>query len=115
MPLTACGQPRGNFITLYLLPSCSPGGICGSYVKGTFESEYILLHLTLEQFQDGKVQMRAEAAADMFSWATTDVVLERTGDALKIAEVAGESYLLPAGCDQVIDLNVTIQCHEHVP
>lgn len=113
--LDACSQPRGSFITLYLLSSCSPGEICGSYVKGTFDSEYILLHLSLEQTQGSQVQMHAEAASDMFSWATTEVVLERTGNALQIAEDAGESYLLPAGCDPVIDLNVTIQCHEHVP
>ena len=87
--LAACGQPRGDFITLYLLPACTLGEICGSYVKGMFESEFILLHLTLEQIKGGKAQMQAVPAADMFSWAETHVLLERAGIAFSWTRVGG--------------------------
>lgn len=103
------------FITLYLQPGCGVGEACGSYVKAVFESEFILFRLTLQGFDGSVVKMFAEAMWDEFSWANTEVDIEATGAGLLVTEAAGESYLVPPGCDPLIVGSTTIGCSESVP
>ncbi|NIS80762.1 MAG: hypothetical protein GTO14_11260 [Anaerolineales bacterium] len=113
--LTACTDPRGSFITLYMLPTCAVGEHCGNYVKGAFESEFILLKLTLLEFEGDKIKMYGDAGTGMFEWASTDVEIERVGAEVLISEATGESYFLPSGCDPIIDQQTTIGCYEYLP
>ncbi len=107
------GYPLGNFLTMFLLPSCSVGEMCGSYVKGRFDSEFILYHLTLIEIQGSKVIMFGDAGGGMFEGMNMDVEIERVGPNLRVADTFGESYILPPGCDPVID--TAFQCWDTVP
>ncbi len=107
------GYPLGNFLTMFLLPSCSVGEMCGSYVKGRFDSEFILYHLTLIEIQGSKVIMFGDAGGGMFEGMDMDVEIERVGPNLRVADTFGESYILPPGCDPVID--TAFQCWDTVP
>jgi hypothetical protein len=111
-----CSSPAGAFATLFLKPHCLIGEYCGNYVKGVFESEFILLKLKLIGIQGTVVWMRGEADA-MFSWATTDVTIERAGANVRIEEKGAGQYIhvLPPGCDPVIKTETGIGCYEHVP
>jgi hypothetical protein len=111
-----CTSAVGNFVTLYLKPHCVIGEYCGNYVKGRFESEFILLKLTLIGIQGSVVWMHGEASG-MFSDATTDVTIERAGANVRIEEKAASQYIhvLPPGCDSVIQTQTGIGCYEHVP
>ncbi len=113
--LTACTDPRGQFITLYLLPTCDTGELCGNYIKAAFESEYIRLQLTLLEIQGSKVRMYGDAGDEMFAWASTEVEIERVGADVLIREATGERYVLLSGCDPVIEQATSIGCYEHVP
>lgn len=113
--VAACTQPIGPFLTLYLLPSCEVGELCGNYIKAAFDSEFIRLQLTLLEIDGSVVRMYGDAGSDMFAWASTEVEIELAGDDVLIHEAAGESYVLPPGCDAVIASNATIGCFEHVP
>ncbi|MFN2299922.1 MAG: hypothetical protein ACK2UB_13835 [Anaerolineales bacterium] len=118
VPYTAypCTVPSGNFVTLYLKAHCVIGEYCGNYVKGRFESEFILLKLTLLGIQGQTVWMHGEAGSGMFSWATTDVTIERVGNMVKIAEQAAQQYIhvLPKGCDPVIQSGCGAGCFEYL-
>jgi hypothetical protein len=107
------GYPLGNFLTMFLLPTCSVGEMCGSYVKGRFDSEFILYHLTLIEIQGDKVIMFGDAGGGMFEGMNMDVEIERVGPNLRVADTFGESYILPPGCDTVID--TAFQCWDTVP
>lgn len=113
--LSACVDPIGPFVTLYLLPACSVGEHCGNFVKAAFESEFILLKLTLVEIQGATIKMYADAGSGMFASHSTDVEIERVGADVRITEATGASFILPPGCDPVIDLQTTIGCFEHVP
>ncbi len=112
-----CSSALGPFVTLYLQPTCVIGQHCGNYVKGAFESEFILLKLSLIGINGSTIWMHAEAVSGMFSWASTDVKIERVGANVRITEVAGSGdiVLLPPGCDSKIQTQTTIGCYEHVP
>ena len=112
--LVACTEPVGSFVTLYLLPDCDLGQLCGNYVKGTFDSEYILFKLTLNEIQGAQASMYGDAGTGMFSWASTDLVIERSVDELILTEASGEGYILTLGCDPVIQQNVTVGCFEQI-
>jgi len=112
--LVACTEPVGSFVTLYLLPECDLGQLCGNYVKGTFDSEYILFELTLSGIQGTQALMYGDAGTGMFSWASTDLVVEWSADELILTEASGEGYLLAPGCDPVIQQNVTVGCFEQI-
>jgi hypothetical protein len=118
VPYTAypCTAASGNFVTLYLKPHCVIGEYCGNYVKGRFESEYILLKLTLLGIQGSTVRMHGDAGSGMFSWATTDVAIERVGNTVQVAEQAASQYihLLPGGCDPIIQGETTAGCFEYL-
>jgi hypothetical protein len=111
-----CSGATGDFVTLYLKPHCVIGEYCGNYVKATFASEFILLKLTLLGIQGSEVWMHGEAGG-IFSWATTDVTIERLGNNVRIAEKGGQEYIfdLPPGCDPIIKTETGIGCYEHVP
>lgn len=51
----------------------------------------------------------------MFASASTDVEIERVGTDVRIREATGSSFILPSGCDLVIDAQTTIGCYEHMP
>ena len=112
-----CSSALGPFVTLYLLPNCVIGQHCGNYVKGAFESEFILLKLTLIGIDGSTIWMHGDAGSGMFAWASTDVKIERVGSNVRITEIAGagDIVLLPPGCDPIIHNQTTIGCYEHVP
>jgi hypothetical protein len=112
---TACAGASGDFATLYLQPHCVVGEYCGNFVKGTFASEYILLKLTLLGIQGSTVWMHGEAGG-VFSWMSTDVTIEREGNAVRIVEKAGQQYIhvLPNGCDPIIKTETAGGCFEHL-
>jgi hypothetical protein len=112
-----CASALGPFVTLYLQPTCVIGQHCGNYVKGAFESEFILMKLTLIGIDGSTIWMHADAGSGMFAWASTDVKIERVGGNVRITEVAGagDIVLLPPGCDPKIKTETTIGCYEHVP
>lgn len=112
--LSPCTEPVGNFVTLYLLPVCDQGEICGNYIKGTFDSEYILLKLTLNEIRGAQVLMYGDAGTGMFSWASTDLTIERSGGELTLIEASGEGYVLLPSCDPVIQQNVSAGCFEQI-
>lgn len=112
--LVACTEPVGSFVTLYLLPSCDLGQLCGNYIKGTFDSEYILFKLTLNEIQGAQAWMYGDAGTGMFSWASTDLVIERSVDELILTEASGEGFVLFPGCDPVIQQYVTVGCFEQI-
>ena len=93
------------------------GQHCGNYVKGAFESEFILLKLTLTGISGSTIYMYGDAGSGMFAWASTDVQIERVGSNVRIIEVAGsgDTVILPPGCDSKIQTQTTIGCYEHVP
>jgi hypothetical protein len=111
-----CTSALGPFSTLYLQPTCLVGQHCGNFVKGAFESEFILLKLTLTGISGSTIYMHGQASG-MFSWATTDVKIERVGANVRVTEVAGSGdvTILPQGCDPIIQSQTTIGCYEHVP
>ncbi|MBN1438799.1 MAG: hypothetical protein JW929_05245 [Anaerolineales bacterium] len=111
-----CDDAWGDFVTLYLKPHCVIGEHCGNFVKGTFASEFILLKLTLIGIQGSVVWMHGEAPG-MYSWATTDVTIERAGNDIRIEEQGGQEYIfnLPPGCDPIINSETSIGCYEHIP
>lgn len=112
-----CSSALGPFNTLYLQPTCVIDKHCGNYVKGAFESEFILLKLTLKGINDSTIWMHGDAGSGMFAWATTDVKIERVGANVRVTEVAGagDVVILPQGCDPIIKTQTTIGCYEHVP
>jgi hypothetical protein len=107
------GYPLGNFLTMYLLPTCSIGDMCGSYVKGRFDSEFILFHLTLVDIIGDTVYMYGEPSAEMFAGMEMDVEISRAGPNLSVVESNGESYTIPPGCDPVI--SDAFRCWDTVP
>ena len=111
-----CTAPSGNFVTLWIKSHCTIGEYCGNYVKGRFESEFILLKLTLLGIQGPVVWMHGEASA-MFPDAATDVKIEREGgNKVRITEKTGQKYIhiLSRGCDSVIVENTSIGCFEYL-
>ncbi|MEJ2551533.1 MAG: hypothetical protein P8Z42_00950 [Anaerolineales bacterium] len=112
-----CSSALGPFVTLYLQPTCLIGQHCGNYVKGAFESEFIRMKLTLIGIDGSTIWMHADAGSGMFSWASTDVKIERVGANVRVTEIAGSGdiVLLPPGCDSKIQTQTTIGCSEHVP
>jgi hypothetical protein len=112
-----CASALGPFVTLYLQPTCVIGQHCGNYVKGAFESEFILLKLTLIGIDGSTIWMHADAGSGMFASSSTDVKIERVGSNVRITEVAGSGdiILLPPGCDPKIKTQTSIGCYEHVP
>jgi hypothetical protein len=113
---TACTDPIGGFVTLYLQPQCVVGEFCGNYIKAAFASEYIQSQLTLLGIEGAAVRMHADAG-EMYPESSTDVTLERAGDNLRIIEKTGQQFIfvLPLGCDPVILANTSIGCSEHIP
>lgn len=108
------GYPLGNFLTMYLLPTCSVGEMCGSYIKGRFDSEFILYHLTLVEIIGDTVYMFGDPpAGEMFAGMEMDVEISRAGPNLRVADSRGESYIIPSGCDPVIAN--AFQCWNTVP
>lgn len=107
------GYPLGNFLTMYLLPTCSIGDMCGSYVKGRFDSEFILYHLTLVDIIGDTVYMFGDPSAEMFAGMEMDVEISRVGPNLRVADSRGESYTIPPGCDPVI--SDAFRCWDTVP
>ncbi len=112
-----CASALGPFVTLYLQPTCVIGQHCGNYVKGAFESEYILMKLTLIGINGSTIWMHADAGSGMYASSSTDVKIERVGANVRITEIAGagDVVLLPPGCDAKIQTQTTIGCSEHVP
>ena len=113
---TPCTTPSGNFVTLWIKPTCTIGEYCGNYVKGRFESEFILLKLTLLGIQGSTVRMHGESSA-MYPDATTDVTIVREGgNKVRITEKAGYKNILvlPRGCDSVIVENTGMGCLEYL-
>jgi hypothetical protein len=112
----ACSSALGPFSTLYLKPTCVIGEHCGNFVKGAFESEFILLKLTLTGISGSTIYMHGQASG-IFSWATTDIKIERVGANVRVTEVAGSGdvTLLPQGCDPIIQSQTTIGCSQSVP
>ena len=110
--LQQCSNPTGNFITFYLTPTCLIGNVCGTYVKGRFESEAIILKLEFQGIQGSIIYMYANAGSGMFSWASTNIELELVGANLVIREAASEGYTLLKGCDPIIAQNVTWGCKQ---
>jgi hypothetical protein len=113
---TPCTAPSGNFVTLWIKPTCAIGEYCGNYVKARFESEFILLKLTLIGIHGPTVWMHG-AASGMFASASTDVTIVREGgNKVRITEKAGDKYIhvLPRGCDSVIVENTGIGCYEYL-
>jgi hypothetical protein len=113
----ACTEARGAFTTLYLLPDCEIGELCGTYVKAAFDSEFLLLKLTLTDIDGPVVLMYAEIEGEMHPDASTDVRIDRQGSNVRIIEVAGyqSGFVLPPGCDPVIEEQTSIGCFEHLP
>ena len=113
---TSCSAPSGDFVTLFLKPHCVIGEYCGNYVKGTFQSEFILLKLTLLGIQGSTVWMHGDAGSGLFSWASTDVTIESVGNAVQIAEQAAQEYIfvMPKGCDPVIQADFGAGCFEYL-
>lgn len=108
------GYPLGNFLTMYLLPACSVGEMCGSYVKGRFDSEFILYHLTLVEIIGSTVYMFGDPpAGEMFAGMEMDVEITRAGPNLHVSDSRGESYIIPPGCDPVI--SDSFRCWDTVP
>jgi hypothetical protein len=112
----ACASPSGPFLTLYVQSHCVIGQYCGNFVKGAFESEFILLKLEFLGMQGSTVWMHGEASG-MFSSASTDLTIERVGAYVRIVEKNGSNptYMLPYGCDPDILASTSIGCYEHVP
>jgi hypothetical protein len=113
---TPCTAPSGNFATLWIKNHCAIGEYCGNYVKARFESEFILLKLTLLGIQGPVVWMHAESSA-MYPDATTDVAIQReSATKVRVSEKAGykEILILPRGCDSVIVENTGIGCFEYL-
>lgn len=110
-----CAGASGNFVTLYLKAHCVIGEYCGNYVLARFESEFILLKLTLLGIQGSVVWMHGEAHP-MYSYATTDLTIERAGANVRVEEKGGGQYIhvLPGGCDQVIKDETTVGCSENL-
>jgi hypothetical protein len=98
---------------MYLLPTCSVGDLCGSYVKGRFDSEFILYHLTLVDIIGDTVFMYGDVSAEMFAGMEMDVEISRAGPNLYVADSRGESYTIPPGCDPVI--SDAFRCWDTVP
>jgi len=113
---TACAAASGNFVTLYLKPHCVVGEYCGNYIKGRFESEFILLKLSLLGIQGSTVWMHGDAGSGMFSGASTDVTIEREGNAVRITETGANQYIhvLHKGCDAVIHNETGGGCFEYL-
>jgi hypothetical protein len=113
---TACSDPIGGFVTLFLQPQCVVGEYCGNYIKGAFASEYIPMQLTLLGIEGATIRMHADAG-EMYSETSTDVKFEREGGSLRMVEQAGQKYIfvLPPGCDPFILGNTSIGCWEHIP
>jgi hypothetical protein len=112
-----CSAPSGGFVTLWIKPTCTVGQYCGNYVRAMFESEFIRLKLTLLGIQGPVVRMRGESSSPTYSSSNTDVAIERVGgNRVRIAEKAGNQYIfvLPRGCDQIIQANTTIGCFEYL-
>ena len=107
------GYPLGNFLTMYLLPSCSVGEMCGSYVKGRFDSEFILYHLTLLDIVGDTAYFFGDPGEGMFEGMEMDVEISRVGPNLYVADTFGESYIIPPGCDPIIDS--AFRCWDTVP
>jgi hypothetical protein len=118
-PITTgpCTSALGPFNTLYLQSTCVIGQHCGNYVKGAFESEFILLKLTLIGIDGSTIWMHGDAGSGMFAWASTDVKIERVGGNVRVTEISGSGdvTLLPPGCDPIIKTQTTIGCYEHIP
>ncbi|MBN2084668.1 MAG: hypothetical protein JW748_05545 [Anaerolineales bacterium] len=114
-PAAHCTAPSGNFVTLWIKNTCVIGEYCGNYVKARFESEFILLKLTLLGIQGPVVWMHGESSA-MYPDATTDVAIQREGNTVKVTEKAGhrEILVLPRGCDSVIVGNTGIGCFDYL-
>jgi hypothetical protein len=113
----ACAGPSGMFATLYVKPTCVIGQWCGNLVTAAFESEYVLLKLTLLGIQGSKVWMHGTSSSPIYASANTDLSIEREGGKVRVTEQAGQQLILilPPGCDQVIQANTTIGCYEHIP
>ncbi len=107
------GYPLGNFLTMYLLPACSVGEMCGSYVKGRFDSEFILYHLTLLDIVGDTAYFFGDPGGGMFEGMEMDVEIQRVGPNLHVADTFGESYIIPPGCDPIIDN--AFRCWDTVP
>jgi len=99
-----CTSAMGPFNTLYLQSTCVIGQHCGNYVKGAFESEFILLRLTLIGIDGSTIWMHGDAGSGMFAWASTDVKIKRVGGNVRVTEISGSGdvSLLPPGCDPII-------------
>lgn len=110
--LKQCSGPTGNFVTLYLTPTCLIGNVCGTYVKGRFESEAITFKLEFQGIQGSVIYMYADAGSGMFSWASTNIEIEMVGANPVLREAAGEGYTFLGGCDPVIANNVTWGCKQ---
>jgi hypothetical protein len=113
---TPCAGASGDFAALFLKPHCVIGEYCGNFVKGTFASEYILLKLTLLGIQGSTVWMHGDAGSGMYSSFSTDVTIEREGNAVRIVEKAAQQYIhvLPGGCDPVIKTETAGGCFEYL-
>ena len=99
---------------MYLLPACPVGGMCGSYIKGRFDSEFILYHLTLVEIIGDTIYMFGDPpAGEMFTGMEMDVEITRVGPNLRVSDSFGESYIIPPGCDPVIAN--AFQCYNSVP
>ena len=102
------GYPIGPFITLHLPPSCNVGESCGVYVKGAFESEFILFTLTLQEVTASSATFYADSGDGMYSGLDRTMVVELVSGQLFIVESEGERYYLSPGCNQIIADN--FQC-----
>ncbi|TFH36100.1 MAG: hypothetical protein E4G99_05750 [Anaerolineales bacterium] len=97
---------------MYLSPTCLLGNVCGTYVKGTFESEAITFKLEFQGIQGSVIYMYADAGSGMFSWASTNIELEMVGGNPKLKEAAGEGYTFLSNCDPVIAQSVIGGCSQ---
>jgi hypothetical protein len=111
--LTQGGYPQGNFLTLFILPSCSIDQPCGKYIKGRFESEFIPFLLIFKGVSGSEALFYGDSGTGMFEGMDRDIEVELAGGRVRIAESTGESYLLPPGCDPIIDSN--FRCIDDVP
>jgi hypothetical protein len=101
--LGSSGFPIGPFITLSLPPNCNVGDVCGLYVKGAFESEYIPFELTLQALTANSATFYADPGSGMFSGLDRTMEVTLSNGQLFIVESEGESYYLSAGCNPIID------------
>lgn len=111
--LTDDGYPLGPFVTLFLEPVCDIGQVCGLYIKGAFDSEFIPFDITLEGFDGDNVLLFADPGSGMFSGLELSISIHREGDQLISEESNGETLHLSQGCNPIIE--DAFPCMETMP